>query len=184
MTVQDLGSIGEIIGALAVVFTLVYLSLQTRQARLAAEETAKFSSLQATYSIVDLYVQARKSILDHTEILAKANEGEELSSSERLALSIVFHDLFYGAAYSYASASSSGSGHSESGDIEYFVYLLTVTPCAISEWDHIKHNVEKMGSDFVSKVDEALVMVNKDGLLTSQGSKDASRRDRLTAAPA
>ncbi len=56
MTVQDLGSIGEIIGAVAVLFTLIYLSLQTRQARLAAEETAKFASLQATHSIDNLYV--------------------------------------------------------------------------------------------------------------------------------
>jgi hypothetical protein len=168
--VQDLGSIGEIIGALAVVFTLVYLSLQTRQARLAAEDTAKYSGLQATYLIVDLYVQARKSILEHKEILAKANSGHELTDVETLALSLVFHDLFYGAAYSYSSAASSGSVHLEAGDIEYFVHLLTEMPCAISEWDRVKHNVEKMGTDFVSRVDAMLVSMPQEGRQTYLGS--------------
>ena len=95
MTVQDLGSIGEIVGAVAVLFTLGYLSLQTRQARLAAEVAAKYAGLQATHSIVNLYVEARPTLLEHKESIAKANAGEELPEAEKIALSIVFHDLLY-----------------------------------------------------------------------------------------
>lgn len=105
MTVQDLGSIGEIVGAVAVLFTLVYLSLQTRQARLAAEETAKFAALQGTHSIVSLYVEARRTLLEYRELIAKANAKQDLSEAEQFALALVFDDLFYAAAFSFGSES-------------------------------------------------------------------------------
>jgi hypothetical protein len=128
----------------------------TVQARLAAEETAEFASLQATHSIVNLYVDARRSLLEHKEIIVKANSTQDLSDSEKFALSVVFHDLFYAAAYSFSSAKSSGSVHSEDGDIEYFTILLVDNACAIAQWHKMKENVAKMGPGFVEQVDAAL----------------------------
>jgi len=156
MSFQDLGSLGEVVGAIAVLATLVYLAIQTRETRIAAEETAKFAGLRATHSIVNLYVEARRTLLDHKDLIAKANSGAELSEPERFALSIIFHDLFYGAAYSFASAASSGSVHSETGDIEYFALLLSNNPSALDEWSRMKHNVAKMGPGFVPEGDAAL----------------------------
>ena len=156
MTVQDLGSIGEIVGAFAVLLTLLYLSLQTRQARLAAEETAKFASLEATASIVSLYVEARRTLLENKGLIAKANLEQELSEEEQVALTIVFDDLFFAAAYSFGSAASAGSVHSEDGDVEYFSRLLSENSSAIAQWERQKNNVEKMGPGFVERVDEAL----------------------------
>ena len=153
---QDLAAVGEAIGGLAVLVTLVYLSIQTRQTRIAAEETAKFSSLRETYSIVSMYVEARRTLLAHSDLITRANGGAELSEDEGFALSIVFHDLFYGAAYSYASASNSGSVHAEAGDIEYFTGILKSNPSALAEWDRIKENVELMGPGFVPLVESVL----------------------------
>jgi hypothetical protein len=62
----------------------------TVQARLAAEEIAKFASLQATHSIVNLYVDARRSLLEHKEIIVKANSTQDLSDSEKFALRFCF----------------------------------------------------------------------------------------------
>ena len=50
MSIQELGSMGEFVGAIAVLITLIYLSIQTRLTRRAAEETANFASSQATNS--------------------------------------------------------------------------------------------------------------------------------------
>lgn len=136
--------------------TLVYLAIQTRQTRIAAEETAKFSSLQETYSIVSMYCKARSTLLAHADIITKANDGRELSEEENFVLSIVFHDLFYGAAYSFVSASNSGSGHAEAGDVEYFTRLLLHNPSAKTEWNRSKHSVELMGSGFVPLVESVL----------------------------
>jgi hypothetical protein len=41
MTIQDWGAIGEVVGALAVVVTLVYLASQVRYARLAAADASR-----------------------------------------------------------------------------------------------------------------------------------------------
>jgi hypothetical protein len=79
-----------------------------------------------------------------------------LSEAEQVTLSLVFHDFFYGAAYSYGSAASAGSGHVETGDVEYLVKLLSENSSARDEWLRMKGNVEKMGYDFVSRVDKAL----------------------------
>ena len=43
MSIQELGSIGEFVSAFAVFATLIYLAIQTRLIRKAAEETARFS---------------------------------------------------------------------------------------------------------------------------------------------
>jgi hypothetical protein len=37
MSIQELGSLGELIGAVAVLATLVYLAIQTRLTRIASE---------------------------------------------------------------------------------------------------------------------------------------------------
>ena len=157
MNWDALGALGEIIGAAAVVLTLGYLAVQTRQARMASQETAKFASLETTRSMVSLYVEARKTLLAHSDLIAKANGSKELSGGERYALSIVFHDLFYGAAYAFRSAQMAGSLHGKDGDVEYFVSLIRGNDCAIAQWDRMKHSVAKMGPDFVPSVDAALV---------------------------
>ena len=41
MTIQELGSIGELVAALATVATLAYLATQIRYARLAASDTSR-----------------------------------------------------------------------------------------------------------------------------------------------
>lgn len=156
MNWDAIGAIGEIVGAAAVVLTLGYLAAQTRQARLAAQETAKFSSLETTRSMVNLYVEGRRSLLEHSDLIAKANALEELTDGERYALSIVLHDLFYGSAYAFRSAQMAGSLHGKDGDVEYFVSLIQGNECAMAEWERMKHSVAKMGPDFVPLVDANL----------------------------
>ena len=47
VSIQDWGALGEIVGALAVIGTLGYLAVQTKQTRVAAEQTAKFAASEA-----------------------------------------------------------------------------------------------------------------------------------------
>jgi len=159
MSIQELGSIGELVGAITVLATLIYLAIQTRQARIAAEETAKFAGLQATHSMLDLYFNWRRSLFvdpAHKEIIAKANAGAELTDSEQFALRYVFHDLFFAAAYSYASSSSGGSLHERQGDVDYIVLIMKENPCALIEWKGIEHVVARMGADFIELVNQRL----------------------------
>ena len=47
MNWDALGAIGELVGAVAVLLTLIYLAVQTRLARIASEETRKLVALEA-----------------------------------------------------------------------------------------------------------------------------------------
>ena len=52
LTIQDLGALGELLGSVAVLFTLVYLAMQTRQNTMAIEaqlDAARIGSSQQLY---------------------------------------------------------------------------------------------------------------------------------------
>ena len=84
-----IGATGEIIGAIAVVATLIYLSIQTQQSRKAAEETAKYSELQHSGNLVNLYSRWRSMLLANPELLGvlqKSKRNDELSAEEESQL--------------------------------------------------------------------------------------------------
>jgi hypothetical protein len=133
--------------------------MQTKQARVAVEQSAKYAGLQATHSILDIYVRWRNTLMSnpaHADIIAKANRRESLTDSEQIILSLLFHDLFYGASYSYSSATSDGSIHEAPADVEYTLTILRDMPCALDQWQRLKQNVARMSPEFVALVDSEL----------------------------
>jgi hypothetical protein len=155
MAIQDLGALGELIGAVAVLATLIYLAIQTRQARIAAEQTLKFAELQASRAVMAGYSQSRSLLLSDPRIsdaIAKVNAGEILSDAERIQLAVVFEDLFIASAFSYLSSRASGAVHSSEADIDYIVLLLRENPGLISEWRRVENIVRKMSAEYVTSV--------------------------------
>ena len=55
MNWEALGTLAEIISAAAVLITLIYLSVQMRITRVAAEETSKHATQQATNAALEMY---------------------------------------------------------------------------------------------------------------------------------
>lgn len=49
MTIQDLGAIGEFIGSIGVILTLIYLAVQIRQNTAAMEESQRLSKVDAMF---------------------------------------------------------------------------------------------------------------------------------------
>ncbi len=82
MTIQDLGALGELLGSVAVLVTLVYLTLQTRQntAAIGAQlDAARISTIQA-----NLLTQATSSEL--LEAMAEDTiNGEGMTTNPRLS---------------------------------------------------------------------------------------------------
>lgn len=96
MNWEAIGAIGEIMGALAVVSTLLYLSVQIRQYQSSsiAEGSSKGHELHSTW---------RNTIVQNTETaeaLAKANNGVKLSERERVQLEFFADELFIASAES------------------------------------------------------------------------------------
>ena len=80
MTISDLGSIGEFIGSIAVLVTLVYLAYQIRQSRALLLSNAYQARTDAVTSIS--LAMAQDASL--TNLLDRANSGEDLSDDEQL----------------------------------------------------------------------------------------------------
>jgi len=57
VTIQDLGSIGEIIGAVATVATLLYLALQIRQGTAATRQTSLYQAIESGQQLRMEFVQ-------------------------------------------------------------------------------------------------------------------------------
>ena len=59
MTIQDWGSIGEILGAGAVIITLLYLTTQVRQNTKALHSSMFQACSNATHSIADFFFEKK-----------------------------------------------------------------------------------------------------------------------------
>jgi hypothetical protein len=159
MNIQELGSLGEFIGAIAVMVTLVYLAIQTRLTRKAAEETAKFSSMQMTQGVADMYSRWRLARMnpDLAQLLVKARGGsEQLTDAEQEIYSAASEELFFTAYVSYESAVESASFHPDALDIVYLLDIIKTNPKLISEWQRMHQTLMAGSARFVATIDRCM----------------------------
>ena len=89
MTIQDLGAIGEFLGSVFVLATLVYIAIQTRQSRVsiaaqsARELTADFATTFMDMKDPEIALLVRKGISD----------WDKLSANEQLQLHVIFLNI-------------------------------------------------------------------------------------------
>ena len=149
MNWEALGTLAEIIGAIAVLVTLIYLSIQTRLTRLAAEETSKYASQQALNDVVSMYSQWRGTILtttDVAEVLVKAKGASELTEKEKLVFATYFHELFFVSVSAYRSAFSIYLSQNERHFRTTYPEPSAITrihaPIAMWTWISSQHSIE------------------------------------------
>lgn len=101
MNWDAIGAIGEIVGALAVFITLVYLALQIRQNTRAVHSSA----LDSTVNTISI---ARQSIYENDEVARVYLKGqatpEELDDLERLKFRLLVHNLMLSESNIFAQA--------------------------------------------------------------------------------
>jgi hypothetical protein len=165
LNIQELGSLGEFVGAIAVMVTLVYLAIQTRLTRKAAEvtqraaeETAKFSSMQMTQGVADMYSRWRmgRTNPELAELLVKARGSEQLTDAEQVIFSSLFEELFFTGVVSYVNAVESASFHSESADEIILVDAIKANPKAMAEWRRMRPALSAGSIKFVEAIDRLL----------------------------
>ena len=157
MTIQDLGALGEFVSAFAVFITLIYLAIQTRLTRKAAEVSAKFASQEALRAVPEMYARYRTltATPELAEIVVKART-QELDETERLLFSTIFEELIYVSATSYQSANQDASGHDNNGDVEFVYSIFRSNPLALEVWSEHSHIAEAISPDFVLKLSNKL----------------------------
>jgi len=156
MTIEYLGAISEMIGAVAVIVTLIYLAIQTRQSRIAAQQSVNLAKVQATGSVAEAYSRWRNLIATNPEligVIAKANSGQELTEIETIQISQAFEERIVASWISFASTYASGAVHSTDADIDYLVEFFRHNPAAVKDWNRMRIVTEAGSPEFVSAVD-------------------------------
>ena len=99
MSWQDLGSIGELISAVAVVVSLVYLAFQIRQNTKQIDENTKAAQAAAFDSSISQTFAARAVIIENEDVariyLKGTDAPEALSAEDLLRYRLTLHNLLW-----------------------------------------------------------------------------------------
>ncbi len=104
MDLTQLANLGEFIGGVAVLVTLIYLATQVRQANVLAKA-------DALHKTVTIHSAARHMLMDEgtSAIFLKARGDEELSANEEQRLIVLLAEFSYSAVAAQANFRAAGS---------------------------------------------------------------------------
>ena len=85
MTLEQFAYLGEIIAAIAVIASLVYIGSELRQNTEALQAQSRFNMMSIRTSVMDMQIQDR----DLLAVLHRYTEGEELSAAEKSAVRLM-----------------------------------------------------------------------------------------------
>lgn len=98
MTIEELGAIGEVIGAVAVVASLVYLAIQIRQNTRQLSENMKATELAAFERNVHAGNRIRELLILNREIAELYKQGfrdyQQLTDADRLRFDMLLSNMF------------------------------------------------------------------------------------------
>ena len=149
MNWDAIGAFGEVLGAIAVIATLLYLAVQTRHTRTAVEASSNMGTVEA-------HSRFRQSLLGNSELanlLAKANSGAELSEGEEIQIRVLFLELFIACAVGVLTQVSK-DGNTPRAEYEYLTAFLKANPSGFSEWKQSRSIVEKVVPEFCAEFDK------------------------------
>jgi hypothetical protein len=111
MDLTQLANLGEFIGGVAVLVTLIYLALQVRQSARAQQQANELANAEAMQKSVATYSTYRQMRLDEdvSAIWTKALNDEDLTANEAQRLNIVLQELTWSAAASVANNRAVGN---------------------------------------------------------------------------
>ncbi len=98
MTIQDWGAIGELVGGVAVIVTLIYLAFQIRQNTRQFSRSVEATQLAAFERNVESSSHIRELLLLHPDLIALLLKGydsyKELDTSEKVRFGMLLRNMF------------------------------------------------------------------------------------------
>ena len=111
-TIQMLGSLGEFVGAIAVVATLIYLTIQVRHSREAMEENSRLAQSAVLANTFVHFSQFRRHIIDDADVARIWREGcagQELDENDRTRFEALGQELVFGVNSIFGQAVAAGN---------------------------------------------------------------------------
>jgi len=99
LTLEDLGNLGDFIGGIAVVATLIYLAVQIRQNTQQLRRSAEIAAVEAADKTFASFSQFRQQITADGQLaelyLKGLRDHDSLTPIERFRFDLLLEDLFY-----------------------------------------------------------------------------------------
>ncbi len=147
-TAQLLGNFGEFLGFAAVLATLVYLSMQTRQTRIASERGM-------TAMVTEAHARWRSALYqnpDLARLVAKANAKEPLEESEQIQIKYLNFELFVACMLGFYSADPD----SPRAEVEYLSDIMADNPCVVDSWLRWREKMSLTSPELTTLTDQRL----------------------------
>jgi hypothetical protein len=162
MSFQDLGALGELIGAVAVVVSLVYLAIQIRQNTNALEMTLKSTELAAFERNVESAIRVREMFIMHPEIVELWTKGlkgyTKLEPAEKIRFEMILSNMFSAFQGAYMRQLTYKNDPREfAGSIAVMDKLLAIS--SVREW--LDHAEPDWRPEFRELVDERVRTIGK-----------------------
>ena len=152
MSIQDLGSIGELVAAIATLATLIYLAVQVN-------ELKKAAIARGTEYSMGVFSNWRRAAMNDTalmNLLEKASGGSSLTEGERIRLEIAADDLIFAAATSHSYSRESCAIYDSQAEVTYTLQLINRMPPLRDQWFRFRPNADFIAPDFGDAIDAAL----------------------------
>ena len=139
MDLTQLANLGEFVGGVAVLLTLIYLAAQIRQNTRSVEAAALDSSANILSAV-------RQSVYENSEVAHIYHAGmadpDQLSEEERLRFRLLVHNVFFALLNSYKQGRLTGSSDQSIGAIAPLLQRLLPTPGYSWFWTHFKNEFD------------------------------------------
>lgn len=152
MNWEAIGAVGEVLGAIAVIATLLYLANQTRHTRTAVEVNSNMGTVEA-------HSRFRQSLIGNTELanlLAKANSRAELTEGEQIQISLLFFELFIACGIGVLTQVSK-DGTTPRAEYEFLTEFLEENPSGFAQWKRRHDTMEKVVPEFCAEIDKFVI---------------------------
>ncbi len=137
MTLQDLGSIGELIAALATVATLIYLATQIRQSKEQISQSNSLARFNAVRDVMDQFNELNKLVVTDASLRQVLEKTGDLSPEES--------EQVYTYAMMFCAVWTSVQAAHDNDQIEDWLYDAACEDVSVEleRWPRFRWGVEK-----------------------------------------
>lgn len=157
MSWQDLGSIGEMVSAIAVVISLIYLAFQIRQNTSQIDQNTKATQATAFDSSITHAMVARQAIFENEDVARIYHEGaidpDSLSEQDRMRYRLIIHNVMW-SLWNLQSQAQVGGLAAETWGAQLMILRRMMSSKGVRWfWSHYR---EEFGESFQKEVAEIL----------------------------
>ncbi len=152
MTINELGSLGEFVGSIAVFATLMYLALQVRQSNIAS----RVESNQAINKITSDFLKALYTNPEAFDVWVRGRRSfSDLSREDAYKFEMIMYDSFGNFHEQWYQSQSGVADEMQFNRVLSMIRMHMSIPGVVEAWEHINRHYP-FDSNFVAFIQEQI----------------------------